>query len=370
MHSSRKENRMINIYETQTMIAAMNIIGPKPTFLRDRYFPTSDKDIFVTEKVLVEYKDESKRKMAPCVVPYKGGIAIARDGYYTDQLTPANVAPKRVLTITDLKKKQFGETLFSTNTPEQREASLLQSDLIDLDESISTREEWMAAQVLFNNGYTMRHYVDEYGTAARGEDYVINFYDGSDNKAKYTADDFYIDNTEAQGKAFIKHLGVMVAMLKDRGLNATDLIIGRDVARVMQSNDYIIKLMDLKNYTPVLLDPTELPSGATLYGTINVEGTVLNILSYGASYVTDANKNETFVPEGNICVTAPNMGHAMYGAVTQIEESDRDFHTYPARRVPHVITSVDDGIKSLVETSKPLLAPYYKNSAISAKVLK
>lgn len=360
----------INIYATQTMIAAMEIIGPKPTFLRDRYFPTTDSDIFVTEKVLVEFKDEAKRKMAPCVVPYKGGIAMARDGYNTDMLEPANVAPKRVLSITDLSKKQFGETLFSTRTPEQREAALLRADLKDLDESISTREEYMAAQVLFNNGYEMKHYVDEYGSTARGQEYVLHFYDGEDNKARYSADDFYLDNTEAQGKAFIKHLGVMVAMLKDRGLDATDLIIGRDVARVMQSNDYILKLMDLKNYTPILLKPEELPNGATLYGTINVEGTVLNILSYGASYVTDAGVTSTFIPAGNICVTAPNMGHAMYGAVTQIEESDRNFHTYAARRVPHAITDVEDGIKSLIETSKPLLAPKFANSSISANVLR
>ena len=38
---------MINIYQTQTMIAALQLMPPRPTFLRDRYFPTSEKDIFV-----------------------------------------------------------------------------------------------------------------------------------------------------------------------------------------------------------------------------------------------------------------------------------------------------------------------------------
>lgn len=360
----------INIYDTHTMVAAMELIKPKPTFLRDRYFPTTDSDIFVTEDVLVEYKDESKRKLAPCVVPYKGGIAMARDGYQTDRLTPANVAPKRVLSIVDLQKKQFGETLFSQRTPEQREAALLQSDLKDLDESISSREEYMAAQVLFNNGYAMKHYADDYGSDTHFEDYVLKFYEGSDNGARYVDSDINLDATEEQGKIFIQVLGMMVALLKDRGLAATDLIIGRDVARMIQFNEYILKLMDIKNFTPILLNPEELPSGATLYGTINVEGTILNILSYGETYVDEANKVQPFVPAKTVCVTAPGMGRGLYGAVTQIEESDRAYHTYAARRVPHVITNVEDGVKSLIETSKPLFAPKYKNSAISCQVIK
>lgn len=45
----------INIYQTQTILAALPLMKNKPTFLRDRYFSTSDRDIFVTEDVLVEY---------------------------------------------------------------------------------------------------------------------------------------------------------------------------------------------------------------------------------------------------------------------------------------------------------------------------
>ena len=48
----------IDIYQTQTMIAAMQLMPKRPTFLRDRYFETSNEDMFVTEDVLVEYKDE------------------------------------------------------------------------------------------------------------------------------------------------------------------------------------------------------------------------------------------------------------------------------------------------------------------------
>lgn len=145
----------INIYQTQTMLAAIELMTPRNTFLRDRYFPTTENDIFVTEDVLVEYKDELKKKLAPCVVPYKGGIPMSRSGYKTERFTPPNVAASRVLSITDLMKKQFGETLFSQQQP---------------------------AQTLLNNGYTLKHYADKYG-GDKYEEFGITFYDELTNPA-------------------------------------------------------------------------------------------------------------------------------------------------------------------------------------------
>ena len=78
---------------------------------------------------------------------------------------------------------------------------------------------------------------------------------------------------------------------------------------------------------------------------------------------------KSFVPEESIAVTAPNTGKFLYGAVTQMEESDREFHTYMAKRVPHLVTDVENSIRSITEKSKPLAVPNIKNSTISAKVL-
>ena len=70
---------------------------------------------------------------------------------------------------------------------------------------------------------------------------------------------------------------------------------------------------------------------------------------------------KSFVPEDSIAVTAPNTGKFLYGAVTQMEESDRDFHTYLAKRVPHLVTDVENSIRSITEKSKPLAVPNIKN---------
>lgn len=65
----------IDIYKTQTMLAAIEQMKPVTAFLRDRYFPHSDSDIFPGEEVLVEFKDSTGRKMAPVVLPRKGSIS-------------------------------------------------------------------------------------------------------------------------------------------------------------------------------------------------------------------------------------------------------------------------------------------------------
>lgn len=354
----------VNIYQTQTMIAAMELMPKRQTFIRDRYFPTTDKDIFVTEDVLVEYKDEKARKIAPCVIPRKGGIAISREGYRTEHYTPPNIAPERTLTIDDLKKKQFGETVFSQRTPAEREASVLKEDLTDLSEMIDTREEYMAAQTIFENGYAMRHYADKYG-GSEYQEWEIRFYDGDKNDAIYTPASAW--NT--QSNAIISDLAEMAAMLKRRGLRAADCLFGADVANVLTNNDYILKLMDNRRLDLIGINPAELPNGATGYGRINCNGVMLDLFCYSEEFTDEDGVSKTFIPAGKIAVTAPNMGHTMYGAVTQMEEVDRQYYTYATRRVPHLTTNAHDSTRTLAQQAKPIVAPWYKNSSIVAQVL-
>ena len=318
----------------------------------------------MTEDVLVEYKDEKSRKLAPCVVPMKGGIPVARDGYKTIRYTPANVAPERTLTIDDLNKKQFGETLFSNQTPAAREGAILGEDIKDLGELIDSREEFMAAQTLFNNGYAMKHYADKYGTGAY-EEFKIQFYDGETNPSVYTPSAKWTRESDA----IISDLYAMAKMLKKRGLRAADVIFGDDVADVLLNNETIQNLMDNRRLDLVSINPTELPNGVTSYGKINCMGVVLELFCYSETFVDEDGTEQTFVPAGKIAVTAPAMGRTLYGSVTQMEESDRAFHTYTARRVPHVTTNVKDSIRTLTEKAKPLTVPNFQNSSIVATVL-
>lgn len=354
----------INIYQTQTMLAAQELLKNKPTFLRDRYFPTTESDIFVTEDVLVEYMDETNRKLAPCVVPLRGGIPVGREGYRTERFTPPYVAPERPLTIDDLNKKQFGETLFSQRTPMAREAAILKKDMTDLNEMIDSREEYMAAQTLFNNGYTMKQYADSYG-GDKYEEFKIQFYDGDVNPAVYIADEPWSRNCTTMSR----DMYLMAKMLKQRGLKAADVLFGEEVADIIINNEYMQKLMDNRRLDLIQLNPTEYPDGVVCFGKINCNGVVLTLFCYPETYVDEKGETETFIPEGKVCVTAPAVGRTLYGAVTQMEQSDREFHTYVARKVPHIIADEKNGIRTLTMKARPLTIPNYQNSSITATVL-
>lgn len=163
-----------SIYDTITMLGAYKTMASATTFIRDRYFLTSESDMFSTPKVLVEYGTESRR-LAPVVMPRVGGVAVEREGYESLAYTPPTVAPKRVLTVDDLQQKQFGEALFGNKTPAEREGLILGNDLREMDAQISSTEEYMAAQALQNNGYVLKQYADEYGTG-KFKEFEIRFY--------------------------------------------------------------------------------------------------------------------------------------------------------------------------------------------------
>lgn len=354
----------IDIYQTQTMLKALELMKDKPTFLRDRYFPTTESDIFVTEDVLIEYLDETNRKIAPCVIPLKGGIPIGREGYRTLRFKPPYVAPQRTLTIDDLNKRQFGETLFSKRAPAAREAAILKKDITDLNEMIDGREEYMAAQTLFCNGYEMKQYADSYG-GDKYEEFKIQFYDGEVNPAVYLP-----DKTWSKSSTTIsKDLYLMAKMLKQRGLKAADVLFGEEVADVIINNEYMLKLMDNRRLDLIQIDPKEYPNGVTYFGKINCNGIILSLFCYGEEYVNENGNTETFIPEGKVCVTAPAVGRTLYGAITQIEQSDRKYHTYVARKVPHLIVDEKNSVRTLTMKARPLPIPNYQNSSITATVL-
>ena len=54
----------LNFFDTYTLMAVYKRVVPKKTFFRDRYFPTSDEDIFASNKVLTEYMDGDQKMAA------------------------------------------------------------------------------------------------------------------------------------------------------------------------------------------------------------------------------------------------------------------------------------------------------------------
>ncbi len=352
----------LNLYKTKTMLAAVKQMKPATSFLRDRYFPTAPGDLFPGVEVLVEFKDSTGNKLAPVVLPRKGDISIERDGYSTYKMEPPLIAPSRPLTIDILNEKQMGEDLFSDRTPEQRQAEILAQDLADFDAMITAREEYIAAQLLFNNGYTLKQYADKYGSA-EFEPFDLHFYEGSANPA------VYVPGTKwnASGSDKLADLYQMILMLNSKGNAATDVILGADAAESLLDDAKIKELLDIKNYNVGSIAPITLPQDAARIGVLNVRGRNINLLTYDGTYVDETTGEVTsYVPAKSICVTAPGAGRCLYGAVSQME-LDNMWHTHPGRRVPRYWADKDG--RELTVSARPLFIPKTKNPFISAAVL-
>lgn len=354
----------VNLYDTRTLLASGEAYAPQPSFLRDRYFPTADIDIFDTEKVDIDYKDEQNNKIAPAVLPEKGGIPVDRRGYETHEFEPPTIAPERVLTPRHLQKRQAGEALGGVLTPIQREAQIIGDDLADLTRMIDLREEKMAADTLLSNGYTIKQFADKYSS-----EYIekqIKFYTGGSNPAVYNMGGRTWTTSSTD---IVADLAAMAGSLTKRGLAATDVIVSGDVADIMLANSDIRELMDIRRYEMGSVKPEELPEGAVLIMVLNVKGHIMNVFSYDFEVTDESGSSALLIPSGKVIVTAPKIGRTAYGAITQINQDTNEFETLYGRRVPHVTTNAHDNVRTLTLQSKPLTIPNYKNPFITATVL-
>ncbi len=342
----------IDFFSSYYMAGVVQEIVPPATFFRDRYFPTDPvKDIFAANKVLVEYRD-GDRMLAPFVVARKGDVLIDRKGYEVHEYEAPMVAPSRLLTLDDLKKRGFGEALYAGSTQAERAAALQLRDLTELEERITRREEWLAAQTMINNGFTAVEMIDD---KEKVESFSVVYYDvDKGNPAQYAVNVEW-DN----GGDFWKDVQTMCEDLADRGLPATDLVVGTEVAHFILEDEKAVKRLDNRRMEFGNIAPKNLTAGVTWLGRLNFGGFELDIYVVRETYVDDEGSIQRYFPTKSAMVTAPNSGRMMYAQITQIEP-DNEFHTFALRRVPKFVVDRDKDTRKLRLATRPLAAPNHK----------
>ena len=236
----------MNIYETIWMLAAIEELPLEHTFFKSRYFPTDDMmDVFNTSKVLADYR-EGKRKKAPFVVPRIGSLPVGREGFKTYELEPAYIGLSMPLTIDQLNKRGFGESIMSGMTPEERAKHLQLHDMEELSARISRTEEWMACQTMLNNGCVMRHETDVEGVY---EDVEVKFYDEETNPALFTPAAKWTHSTiSTKGEITVgnwyEDIYQMLVRQKRRGMPATDLLVSSDVGAFLMEDPWVLRMLD------------------------------------------------------------------------------------------------------------------------------
>ena len=224
----------LNFFDTYALIAIAEEIVPKQTFFKDRYAPTGEGDIFKADKVLTEYR-KGDRKMAAFVSPRAGDIPMDRRGYSIHEYQPAFIAPSRLLTEDELRKRGFGEALYSNSTKAERAARLILEDMKDMNLRIERREEWMVAQTMIHNACTMQEYIDD---KTQGDTLYVKFFDNA-------SEHLYVPAAKWDSWAVMRaDVIAMCRQLSKRGLPAADLVLGTDVAEQTLEFEQLQRLLD------------------------------------------------------------------------------------------------------------------------------
>jgi len=341
----------LDFFSNYMLTAALEMVEPETLFFRDRYFPTEAGDIFNSDKVLVEIRKGS-RKMAPFVADRIDAIPIERRGYEMHEIEPARIAVSRSLTLDDLRKRGFGEALYSNTTPAQRAARLEIEDMTEMNARINRREEWMSAQTIINNACTMQEYVD---ANTKGNAKYVQFYENNASEHKFTTANPWNGNKAA----IVGDTAAMCSMLTRWGMNPTDMIIGPDIADVFYRNDEICRLLD-KNLAVNFgsIDEKIIYPGVSVLGrNINFRGHPLTIYVVSNSYEDDEGKSVPYFPSDGVAITFPKCGHTMYGRVDQMPYGSINYESVAARRVPKFFCNNEAETRGLRLQTRPLVAP-------------
>ncbi|WP_163538298.1 major capsid protein [Gracilibacillus sp. YIM 98692] len=342
----------INTYDTRIMLPAIESMMPVRTFLKDTFF--SNVNTFTSEHVDIDYY-KGRRKMAPFVSPRIEGKVMDRQGFTTKTFKPASVKPQRIITGDDINKRSIGEHIYSPKSPDERAAEMLAKDLSELDESITRREEWMAAQILFTGKVDM---VGEGVNATLDFDFT--------NSETLSGTDLWSDPDSDPYKN-LKNWRLSV--IQKSGLTPDTVIMASDVVDEFVNNTAMQNLLDNRRIQMGQIDPRTLPNGVTFIGTLTALG--LDIYSYDEWYYDEEEDTEkSMVPSGNVFVGSSRARSSMlYGAVTLTNSRTNNFTTYEGSRIPDSWIQKDPAARFLQVHSRPLPVPHEVDSWYVAKVL-
>lgn len=347
----------VSIYQPRKMGRVVRSLPPVRTFFRSTFF--KNVETFNTKSVDVDFVKGS-RKVAPFVHRMIGGKTVPNTGYQTRTYTPPLVAPDKVTTTDDLLARLPGEDLVSGMSPAERAVLKLQADFAELRDMIVRREELMCTQSIFNGAIPV---------IGDGLNELIDF--GFTNKEAITTATKKWSNAASDPIGDLKRWHKKV---QQTGFTNCDMcIMADDVATAFVNHEKVQKVLDVKNYNLAVIQPRQLPNGATYIGTIHELG--MDIYTYNEWYLddwTDPAKpvEKSHVPDGTLALMSSNADYSMYyGAITLADETTKTFTTVEGQYVPDTWIARKPVRRFLQLQSAPLPVPHNVDSWFVATVL-
>lgn len=352
----------IDIFDTRTMLDAIEQMKRPTNFLRDTFFPAATP--VETETVDIDIV-KGKRRMAPFCSPLSEGKLVENLGFSTSTIKPGYIKPFKITTAADLLKRTPGQTLYAGGqTIEQRAAIKLGADLADLMDMIDRREEWMAAQALDTGVITM---------IIKGESadktVAVDFLMSATHKVTLAGTDLWND-PESDPIGDLQDWASKIR--QDSGINPTKVVMGSAAASAFINNPNITGpkgILDNRRVEMGQINPQMLPNGVAYIGHISAPMLDVDLYTYEEWYLDETTGLEVaMVPTNKVWMGSPQTANRTLYAVIQdmeaIEEGSAAVKRFPKSWVPK-----NPSARHLMVQSAPLVALLQPDAFVSASVL-
>lgn len=354
-----KRTGNLSLYETISLLEAIKVTFKPSSFLVTTFFPKLK--FWKTEKAIVDVT-RGGRPMAPFVAKRIKGTLVTRDGYTTNELVTPRIAPMVTITGEDLETRLPGDDIYTVKGDDEVIAAYIMEDSQKLDDMITRREEWFAAQVMLgeaftvdledDNGNKIGEFTVDYGFSNKAT--VDNKWDGANGDPEKDIEEWY------EKKIQIKS-------------NSTPNILVLDpfAGQAFINNAKIQKKLDKYASASKLVEPKYMGDGVTYYGIWTKYN--IPVYSYSCIYETgevgedDNAITAQMLPKGTAILGRASQGTMHYGVVRQKENGK--WMKYMERRVPKYSEDDEEEVDTYRLSSRPLPAPDDIDSYVVANVL-
>jgi len=341
----------INIFEPRTLGAITEVLPETGGFFTNTFFKNA-KPIEGT-KADLEFR-KGKRKILPFVSETAKAGIINKRGYESNTVETPLIKQSTITNVKDIKKKSFGEELYSNKTAEERAIEQLTEEANDLNNYLNRTIEWMAAQAFLTGKIPVK---------GEGIDYTIDF--GFTNRVALAADKKW----NATNANPLTDIDTFISRVKLTGGRTPNIaIMSKDVYEVFISNKKVQEMLDIKNMELALIKPIQLNENVTYGGTIARYN--LSIYIY-EEYYEDANGEEQpLVPAGTLLLASTRAKTTLfYGEIVIADKEINDFKSYITDRLLRSYIETNPDVRFLELQSRPLPTPNEVDSWLVATVL-
>ena len=338
---------MRDYYDPKTLRGVIRKTVPLRMFFKTRFF--SNPVMFPTSTVSFEYQ-EGRRRLAPYVNERLGSEVIDREEYSVQSYETPFISPSRVITNDTLAQKLLGESEWNSGLkPEDRAAKIAAQDIIELQDTIWRREEYMCARVKQDGKLEIK---------GRGVNKTVDY--GFGNVVTLDASDRWTPTYDIMGQ-----LKTIASEMRKDGINPDMLILGSSAADMLLKNERFLKLLDNRRVEIGEIKPSELENGIGYLGRMIVPGAMFDLYTY-EEWVPDETDLDTdgkpklkpmIDPETVIIQSSREKNSMLYGAITYVDRNG-NFVTQMEEYVPRRWWTENPSQKFVSISSRPLPMPH------------